>query len=227
MERENAYVGSRGDAALNGFMTKVYAWMTIGLSITGLVAFFVYQTGMWKTFANPIFYFAMILVEMGLVFYLVRNVMNMDYPKGIFFFSLFSAVNGLTLSLIFARYELGSIANVFFITAGTFALMSAYGFITKTDLTRWGNILLMGVVGIIIASVLNIFFLKSDRMTLIISYIGVAIFMGLTAYDTQKIKNYYYGYGGSDNLSILGALILYIDFINLFIFMLRILGRRK
>lgn len=226
MERENAYVGSSGDAALNGFMTKVYAWMTIGLSITGFVAFFMYQSGMWKAFANPIFYIAMIIVEMGLVFYLVRNVMNMDYTKGIFFFALFSAVNGLTLSLIFAIYELGSIANVFFITAGTFALMSAYGFITKTDLTKWGNILLMGVIGIIIASVVN-FFLQSSMLYYLISFAGVVIFMGLTAYDTQKIKNYYYGYGGSDNLSILGALILYIDFINLFLFMLRILGRRK
>lgn len=226
MQRDNVYTGSTSDVALNNFMTKVYAWMTIGLSLTGIVALLVFHVGLWKMFANPIVYIGFGLVEIALVFYLVRNVMNMDTTRGIFFFLLFSAVNGLTLSLIFAAYTLGSIANVFFITAGTFGLMSAYGFFTKTDLSKWGNILFMGVIGLIIASVVN-WFLQSTMLYYLISYAGVAIFMGLTAYDTQKIKNYYYSYGSSGNLSILGALILYIDFINLFIFLLRIFGRRR
>ena len=149
---------------------------------------------------------------------------------GTFFFLLYAAINGLTLSFIFLRYTGQSITRVFFITSGTFAAMSAYGFFTKRDLSSWGNILFMGLIGIIIASIVN-FFLKSTMLYWIISYVGVAVFIGLTAYDTQRIKKMYLSFQEgaefSKRLAILGALHLYLDFINLFLFLLRIFGRRR
>jgi FtsH-binding integral membrane protein len=146
-------------------------------------------------------------------------------------FILYSVLFGLTLSFIFKVYTSESIASTFFITAGTFGIMSAYGYLTKTDLTKWGNILFMGVIGLVISSLVNQFLLQSSLLYWITTCAGVLIFVGLTAYDTQKIKNAnIIGNEGSDDdhkESIIGALILYLDFINMFLFLLRIFGRRK
>jgi uncharacterized protein len=141
----------------------------------------------------------------------------------------YSVLNGITLSLIFYTYTASSIAFVFFISAAFFGFMSVYGLVTKTDLTSLGSLLFMGLIGIIIASVVNIF-LRSSGLNWLISFVGVAVFLGLTAYDSQKIKNIHFSFAGTNkekNVSIIGALTLYLDFINLFLFILRILGRRR
>jgi FtsH-binding integral membrane protein len=154
----------------------------------------------------------------------------MSAQRATIVFILYSVLNGLTLSIIFLIYTTGSIASTFFVTAGTFAVMSAYGYLTKSDLSKWGNILFMGLIGIIIASIVN-YFMQSETLYAIITYIGVLIFVALTAYDTQKIKTMnIIGNEGTDEdkkEAIMGALTLYLDFINLFLYLLRLLGRRR
>jgi FtsH-binding integral membrane protein len=154
----------------------------------------------------------------------------MSAAMGTVIFIAYSMLNGLTLSCIFVVYTEESIASTFFVTAGTFAVMSIYGYTTKTDLTKWGNLLFMGLVGLIIASLANMF-MKSEMLYWITTYVGVFIFVGLTAYDTQKIKNMnIIGNEGTDDdkkEAIMGALTLYLDFINLFLYLLRIFGRKK
>ena len=146
-------------------------------------------------------------------------------------FVLYSVLNGATLSVIFLAYTMSSIASVFFITAGTFAVMAFIGYVTKTDLTSLGKILFMALIGIIIATVVNVFFVKSGTLNLIISYIGVLVFVGLTAYDSQKIKRMLIMADdmdeGAQKLALLGSLTLYLDFINLFLYLLRIFGSSK
>ena len=229
MQRDNVFSYVDDNAAVKNFMAGVYAWMAIGVAVSGLVAFFTaqnrqllysIQNGIWLLF----------IVEIGLVIFLSRKIMTMDAAKGAFFYLLYSAINGLTLSFIFLAYTATSITTVFFITAGMFGATSLWGFVTKRNLSTWGRVLFMALIGLIIASVVN-WFLKSAMMYYLISYAGVAIFTALTAYDTQKIKNYYHQMSsgsseGVKRLAILGALILYIDFINLFLFLLRLFGRR-
>jgi FtsH-binding integral membrane protein len=232
IKTENTYPMVESDAQVKSFMIGVYLWMTLGILVTGLVSLFTLRTPfLFKlVFANYFTFFGIIIVEIALVFFLSARVMKMSSSAGIFFFLLYAAINGLTLSIIFKYYTGTSITRVFFITSGTFAAMTAYGFFTKRDLSGWGNILFMGLIGIIIASVVN-FFLKSTMLYWIISYAGVAIFIALTAYDTQRIKRIYLaqqeGEEFSKRLAILGALHLYLDFINLFLFLLRIFGRRR
>jgi len=232
MNNENTYTITDNEAMVKSFMVGVYLWMTLGILVTALISLLTVNTPflLRLVFANNFTFFGIIIVEIALVFFLSARVMKMSSASGIFFFLLYAAINGLTLSVIFLIYTRTSITNVFFITSGTFAAMTAYGFFTKRDLSSWGNILFMGLIGIIIASVVN-FFLKSTMLYWIISYAGVAIFVGLTAYDTQKIKRLFLmqqeGEEITKRLAILGALHLYLDFINLFLFLLRIFGRRK
>lgn len=211
------------------FLAKVFNWMAIGLGLTGVVAFFTASTGLAQTIiASPLF-FILILAELGLVFYLSARVEKIQASTASSLFIGYSVLNGLTLSVIFLAYTSSSIAGTFFITAGMFGAMAAYGLVTKKDLSGWGSFLFMGLVGIIIASIVNIF-LQSSGMYWIISILGVFIFTGLTAYDVQKIKRI--GEGtimnqGEEAISkgsIMGALTLYLDFINLFLMLLRFFG---
>ncbi len=213
------------------FINKVYGWMALALAITGFVALRTADSGLIDVIAgNQLIFFGIIIAELGLVVWLSSAIDGMNASKAIGLFLLYSALNGLTFSILFLIYTAGSIASTFFITAGTFGIMSAYGYFTKTDLTSIGNIAFMGLIGIIIASVVNIFW-HNETLYWGITYIGVLVFVGLTAYDTQKIKkmslevdvNSEEGSKGA----IMGALALYLDFINLFIMLLRIFGNRK
>ena len=214
------------------FMLQVYLWMCFGLSVTGLIAMFVSQTpAIYQAImGNNILFFGLIIAELVCVFYLVAMVEKMSAfaAQGTFLF--YSLLNGLTFSVYFVIYTQESIASTFFITAGMFAAMSFYGFVTKKDLSGLGNFCLMGLIGLIIASVVNIF-LASPMIYWITTYVGVIVFTGLTAYDTKRIKEMnIIGNEGTDEdkkEAIMGALTLYLDFINLFIYMLRILGDRK
>jgi len=214
------------------YLTKVYNWMAIALLLTGLAAYFTAGSEqlIQIIFGNKILFFGLIIAEIALVGYISARIQKLTTTTAISLFLLYSILNGLTLSFIFMAYTSASIASTFIITAGTFGAMSLYGYSTKKDLTKLGNIAFMTLIGIIIASVVN-FFMESSMMSWVITYLGVLIFVALTAYDTQKLKRI--AINGFDNeesmekSAILGALTLYLDFINLFLFLLRIFGDRK
>ena len=213
-------------------MRKVYVWMTLALVITGATAYGVATSpGLMMTIAtNRLFFWGLIIAEFGLVVAISAAINRLSLTTATLLFILYSVINGATLSFIFAIYTMSSIASVFFITAGTFAVMAVIGYTTKKDLTSMGKILFMALIGIIIATVVNIF-LKSTGLEMIVSYLGVLIFVGLTAYDSQKIKQMLLtapdAGEGAQKLALLGALSLYLDFVNLFIYLLRIFGRRE
>ncbi len=224
----------RDEVLVNEYVRSVYNWMAIGLGITGMIAYYVSQSpGMRRLiFGNSIVFFVLIIAELGLVFAISGMVNRMSAGMATGLFVLYAGLNGVTLSFIFLAYTATSIASTFFICAGTFVGCSIYGWTTKRDLTSLGGFLMMGLIGIIIATVVNMF-LKSSGMAMIISYIGVIVFVGLTAYDTQKIKNMALTQpAGLDGAvvrkgAILGALSLYLDFINLFLMLLRIFGQSR
>jgi FtsH-binding integral membrane protein len=207
--------------------------MFVGLAVTGFIAFYVSTSeGMMSfIFGHRMVFWGILLAELALVFAISGAVNRMSAGTATGLFVLYSALNGLTLSVIFLLYTRSSIVSTFFICAGTFLACSIYGWTTKRDLTSLGGFLMMGLFGIIIASVVNIFF-RSGAVSVIVSYIGVFVFVGLTAYDTQKLKNMALAQpAGIDEGvlrkgAILGALRLYLDFINLFLFLLRIFGSR-
>ena len=225
---------AQAQVQVNEFIRSVYNWMAIGLGLTGFVAFYVSTSESLKQliFGNQILFFGLIIGELALVFTLSSRVNKMQASTATALFVLYSALNGATLSFIFLIYTRSSITSTFFICAATFVACSIYGMTTKRDLTSMGGFLMMGLFGIIIASVVNIF-LRSSGMSMIISYIGVLVFVGLTAYDTQKLKNMALTQpagveaGVIRKGAILGALSLYLDFINLFLMLLRILGNRN
>ena len=214
------------------FMVRVYNWMTAGLAITGFMAFYVSnnETIMNIIFGNPIMPIVLMIAQIGLVFWLASRVMQMSVSQATGVFMLYAGLTGGTFSFIFVVYTSASITSTFLVTAGTFGAMSLYGYTTKKDLTSWGSFLFMGLIGIIIASVVNMF-MQSNMMHMIITYAGVLIFVGLTAYDTQKIKEMnILGNEGTDEdtkEAIRGALTLYLDFINLFLMLLRLMGDRR
>lgn len=214
------------------FMTKVYNWMGLALLVTGIVAYITATTpGMIETIVgSKLLFYGLLIGELLLVVYLSAAIHKMSQRAAITAFMIYSLLNGLTLSVIFMAYTMTSISTTFFVTAGTFGAMSLYGYTTKKDLSSIGNMALMALIGIIIASVVN-FFLKSEMMYWIITYLGVAVFVGLTAYDTQKLKRIgsqgFVNEESLEKMSIMGALTLYLDFINMFLFLLRILGDRK
>lgn len=214
------------------FLLRVYNWMGSGLALTGLVAWGVSQSPslVMAIAGNPIIFFGLIIAQLGAVFYLASRVMSMSAQRAMTVFLGYAVLNGLTFSIIFLTYTASSITTAFVVTAGMFGAMSLYGATTKKDLTSWGSFLFMGLIGIIIASVVNMF-LQSSAMYWITTYAGVLIFTGLTAYDTQKIlrMNILGNEGTEEDTkeAISGALRLYLDFINLFLMMLRILGDRR
>lgn len=211
-------------------MMKTYGWMFIGLLTTALAAFATLQyviTTQNASILTGVPRMVLIFAELGLVIYLSRRIMNMSSGKATLFFLLYAALNGITLSTIFLAYSTRAIMFTFGYTAFAFGAMSIYGYVTKSDLTKTGNLMMFGLIGVIIVSVVNIF-LRSSMLEWIVSFAGVAIFLGLTAYDTQKIKNInssLVASGKSQNIAIICALNLYLDFINLLLFMLRIFGR--
>jgi FtsH-binding integral membrane protein len=215
------------DVGLRQYMLRVYNYMTGGLAVTGIVAYLVSTSAtlMQTIYGTPLAWVVM-LAPIGFVLFFSFRIQKMSVVAAQAVFWAFAAAMGLSLSYIFAVYTGASIARVFFITAGTFAAMSLYGYTTKRDLTAWGSFLFMGLIGIIIASVVNMF-LASSALNFAISVIGVLVFVGLTAYDTQKIKETYLESDGAAVMAkkaIMGALNLYLDFINLFIMLLRLFG---
>jgi len=218
-------------AALPVLMRKVYVWMTLALVITGFTAYAVAATPNLQqlVFANTWVLWGLIIAEVGLVIAINAAINKLSLAMATLLFILYSVINGATLSVIFVAYSIGTISKVFFITAGTFAVMAFIGYVTKTDLSKMGKILFMALIGIIIATVVNIF-VKSSGLDMILSYVGVLVFVGLTAYDTQKIKQMLWQAGNvsenSQKVALLGALSLYLDFINLFLYLLRLFGRR-
>jgi len=219
---------------VNSFIQGVYNWMAIGLGLTGLVAFFVANspTMLQLIFGNKLIFFGLIIGELALVFTISSRVHKMEASTATKLFILYAALNGATLAVVFLAYTASSIASTFLICAATFGACSIYGMTTKKDLTSWGGFLFMGLIGIIIASVVNIF-LRSSAVSMIVSYIGVFIFIGLTAYDTQRLKTMALTQpegldaGVIRKGSILGALSLYLNFINMFLFLLYIFGDNR
>lgn len=219
--------------AFPALMRKVYVWMTLALIITGITAYGVATSESLKLMIlnSKFIFFGLIIAELALVWGVSAAINKISITTATFLFTFYSILNGITLSLIFAVYSEASIVSVFFITAATFGVMAAYGYFTKSDLSSWGKLLYMALFGLIIATLVNVFLIRSTGFNLIISYIGVLLFVGLTAYDTQKIKRILAiqpDMGeGSQKVALLGALTLYLDFINLFLYLLRILGNRK
>ncbi len=212
------------------FMTKVYSWMTLALFITGFIAMYVASSEQLINiiFGSKFLFYGLIIAEFGLVWYLSDRVATLSFTTALTMFIIYSILSGLTLSCVFLLYTSSSIASTFFITGGTFAIMSLAGFFTKKDLSGFGSIMMMGLIGVIIATLVN-YFLNSSTLNYIISFVGVMVFVGLTAYDTQKLKNIAVQVEGEQakKASIMGALTLYLDFVNLFLYLLRFLGNRR
>ena len=225
---------TRSQVLVNEFVRSVYNWMAIGLGLTGVVAFAVANSPamLQLVYGNQILFFGLIIAELVLVFSISARVSRMQASTATGLFLLYAGLNGITLSFVFIVFTKASIASTFFVCAATFVACSIYGWTTKRDLTTLGGFLFMGLIGIIIASVVNLF-VKSSAVATIVSYVGVLVFVGLTAWDTQKIKTM--AMSQPDGIeagvirkgAIIGALSLYLDFINLFLMLLHILGASR
>lgn len=233
METNNLTRNLAERTAQSVLFRNVYTWMTLALVITGAVAMYMAKsmTLLSMIMQNSLLFWGILIAELGVVWYLSARIHRISFTSATLLFILYSILNGATLSMIFLIYTMSSIATTFFVTAGTFGVMALFGYVTKKDLTRLGSLCFMGIIGIIIASLVNIF-LQNSMMEMIISYIGVLLFVGLTAYDSQKIKRLLMQDGVEINettqkIALLGAMTLYLDFINLFLYLLRILGDRK
>ena len=213
-------------------MQQVYLWMTVGLLATAGVAYFVVSTPLLQLVANPIVFFGAIIVELVMVVALSRAIARMSPAAAVGLFFVYAALNGVTMSVIFAVYTLGSIAVTFFATACLFGAMTIIGYTTSRDLTKLGGFLLMGLIGFLIGSVINLFF-ASSAFYWLLTFAGIAIFIGLTAWNTQRIKNMTLtalqqgDELAAQRIGIIGALSLYLDFVNLFLLLLRLGGRRR
>ena len=223
----------QGRSGLQTYMAQVYGWMPCGLLLTAFVAWFAVRTPevMMFVFSSKITFFGLIIAQLAVVFVLSGMVHRLSAGVATTLFMLYSALTGLTLSSIFVVYTYSSIASTFVVTAGMFGAMSLFGYTTKRDLSGMGKMLFMALIGIILASLVNIW-LKSTPLMWAVTYIGVVVFAGLTAYDTQKLKAIGEQIDVRDasslrKYSILGALTLYLDFINLFLMLLRIMGNRR
>lgn len=221
------------ETSLAACLTGVYWWMTFALVVSGLTAYMVGTSPELTRIIvkNPPVFFILAIVEIVMVIGITAGINKLSAATATALFILYAAINGLTLSVIFLAYTLGSIAVTFAVTAGTFGVMAVIGTVTKKDLTSLGNLLLMALLGLIIASIVNIFW-TNETLYWICTYAGVLIFVGLTAYDAQKIKQMYLN-AGTENaetnrkIAVLGALSLYLDFVNLLLYLLRIFGRRR
>lgn len=229
---ENKTIISQGVSSESSFISKVYLWMSLGLAVSAATSFgLLAQPELLRViFGNPGILIGIVIAEFALVIWLSAALMKMSASLASTLFLVYSALNGITLTAVFLAYTGISVLSTFAVTAGTFLFFSAYGATTKKDLTSVGSLAMMGLVGIIIASLVNIF-LKSPVVYWISTFIGIAVFLGLIAYDTQKLKNIHaMGFQDADvekKSAIMGALMLYLDFINLFIMLLRIFGKRR
>ena len=219
------------DVGLREHMLRIYNYMASGLALTGIVAYVFAQSGFYAQVAATPLIWLIMLAPLGFVMAISFGLQRMQASTAQLLFWLFAGVMGLSLASIFLVFTGASIARVFFITAGTFAAMSLYGYTTKRDLSQFGSFLMMGLIGIIIASLVNMF-IASSALHFAISVIGVVVFVGLTAWDTQSIKQQYFELQYADGqtaskASIMGALRLYLDFINLFMMLLQLLGARR
>lgn len=225
----DALYGSRNRASVATFMNQVYAWMCVGLAITALVG---YWTSMDMARMKAVFsggtLFALFGAELLLVIIIAASINSIPPALSLMLFLVYAALNGFTLSVVFAVYTLGSITATFIVTAGTFASCSIYGFVTKRDLTSVGNLLLMALWGLILALIVNIF-MASTALDWLITFAGVIIFVGLTAYDTQKLSEMAESCSTHElsGQAVAGALTLYLDFINLFLYLLKLFGKSK
>ncbi len=216
-----AQYGAQTDAA--AFMAKVYRWMALGLGLTGFIAMYVASSPELMRAIFPMF-LPLIIAEFVVVLAFGWMARRSSFAVTAGMFLLYAALNGVTFSVIFLAYTHESIASTFFVTAGAFGGMSAYGTLTKKDLTSWGSFLFMGLIGVVIAGIVNLF-VHSGAMSFVISCCSVIVFTGLTAYDTQKLRGLAAAH--DDRLSLLGALTLYLDFVNLFLALLRLFGSRR
>ena len=217
------------DVGLRQYMLRIYNYMASGLALTGIVAYVAAASGFYHSIAGTPLLWVVMLAPLGLVFWLSAGINRMSASTAQLLFWVYAGLMGLSLAGIFLVFTGASIARVFFITAGTFAAMSFYGYTTQRDLTQFGSFLFMGLIGIVIASLVNIF-IASSALQFAISVIGVIVFVGLTAYDTQQIKEMYYegdDYETGSKKAIMGALRLYLDFINLFMLLMQLLGTRR
>lgn len=230
--QSRGFVATEATAA--ELMRNVYLWMAGALAVSGLTAFYVASSPAFLEliFANSVAFWGLVIVELGLVFGLGLGIQKMSYPVAACMFALYSILNGATLATIFMLYTMESITATFFITAGTFGTMALIGTFVKRDMSKLGGLSLMVLIGVVVATVVNLF-LKSTVLDLVISIVGVLVFVGLTAYDAQRIKlmmEEYAAAGDGDvvkKAAVMGALSLYLDFVNLFLYLLRFLGRRK
>lgn len=234
MEREikfdNEYA-SVAQSAYRTLMRKVYLWMTLALVVTGLTSFYVATNPglVQAVFTSKGLFWGLIIAELVLVIVLSARIMKLSFATAGIMFIAYSVLNGITMSFIFLAYTMSSVAGAFFVTAGMFGVMALIGAVTKRDLSSLGSFMLMALLGLIIASVVNIFF-ASSVLYWVITYVGVLLFVGLTAYDSQRIKRMLMAYGDEVNestqkLALLGSLSLYLDFINMFLYILRFFGR--
>jgi uncharacterized protein len=218
------------DAGLAAYMRGVYNYMAGGLALTGGVAWFGYSSGLFAQIAHTPLVYLVLFAPLVMVLVLNFRIQRMSLAAVQVTYWIYAAVMGLSLSWIFMAYTGQSLATVFFVTAGTFGAMSVYGYTTRTDLSRFGSFLMMGLIGIIVASVVN-FFLHSSAVQFAVSVIGVLVFTGLTAYGTQNIKAVYYAAGGNGEaagkMKVMGALFLYMNFINLFLSLLQLFGGNR
>ena len=230
-----SYVSPGRDRSLSfpSLMRSVYIWMALALAVTGLTAMTIATQPqiVYAIFANRAIFWMLLLAELGMVIYLSARIMSMSFATAGIVFVVYALLNGVTLSSLFMAYTAESIAQTFFVTAGTFGAMAVIGFLVKRDLSAIGRFFYMALIGLIIATVANAFFHNSG-LAMICNYAGVVIFSGLTAYDTQKIKNMLVQFGDRRDetvmkLALLGSLSLYLDFLNLFLYLLRFLGNRR
>ena len=225
------YESRQDSVTVAQFFNTAYAWMATGLALTAAVAWMVaHNATAIRTVFTPGMVMILFLIELGLVWVIAGAIQKISATVATVLFLIYSAINGLTLSFIFLRYNPASIAGTFVVTAGMFGAISLYGFVTKRDLSSLGSMLFMALIGLILASIVNVFW-ANEMLYWLVTYAGVIIFVGLTAYDTQKLRMYAIQTQNdptmSSRLAIYGALTLYLDFINLFLFLLRILGSRK
>ncbi|MEJ2091880.1 MAG: Bax inhibitor-1/YccA family protein [Syntrophobacterales bacterium] len=231
-EPQILYQRERTTAAQGEFIRRVYNWMGLGLALTALVALYTASNHALLSYilGNSLIFFGLIIGQLALVIVLSAAINRFQASTAFLLFFVYSALTGLTLSVIFLAYTRASIASTFFVTAGTFAVMSFYGYTTQRDLTSWGSFLFMGLVGIILASVVNIF-LHNETVYWVVTYAGILIFVGLTAYDTQTLKAMAQAGFADEEVerksAVMGALRLYLDFINLFLMLLRVMGNRR
>ncbi len=231
--RSNGSIVERANGGIQTYMAQVYGWMTCGLLLTAVVAWYAANTPavLNLIYSSQILFFGLIIAQLGLVFVISGMINRLSGAVATSLFMFYSMLTGLTCSSIFVIYTSSSIASTFVIAGGMFGAMSLYGYTTKRDLSGLGNMLFMGVIGIVLASLVNIW-LKSSALMWAVTYIGVVLFVGLTAYDTQKLKEMGAALDSGDpdafrKYTIVGALTLYIDFINLFMMLLRIFGNRR